>query len=103
MSRPSKLLLLTIAVCIGCQPDAPPPAVKKAAGPTVRATVIAIRTTMKPEDRTQTRTIVIAGDKAEYRNNGETLKRVPVKGKASAFGIRAEFGPIQIRNIRAKE
>jgi hypothetical protein len=47
--------------------------------------------------------IVIAGDKAEYRNNGEMLKTVPVKGKASAFGIRAEFGPMQIRRLRVKE
>jgi len=47
--------------------------------------------------------IVIAGDKAEYRNNGETLKTVPVKGKASAFGIRAEFGPMQVRRLRVKE
>src|SRR3954465_6000915 len=47
--------------------------------------------------------IVIAGDKAEYRNNGETLKTVPVKGKASAFGIRAEIGPMQVRRLRVKE
>jgi len=47
--------------------------------------------------------IVITGEKAEYRNNGETLKTVPVKGKASAFGIRAEFGPMQVRRLRVKE
>jgi hypothetical protein len=47
--------------------------------------------------------IVIAGDKAEYRNNGESLKTVPVKGKASPFGIRAESGPMQVRRLRVKE
>jgi hypothetical protein len=47
--------------------------------------------------------IVIAGDKAEYRNNGETLKNMPVKGKTSQFGIRAEFGPMQVRRMRVKE
>jgi hypothetical protein len=47
--------------------------------------------------------IVIAGDKAEFRNNGETLKTVPVKGKASTFGIRAEFGSMQVRRLRVKE
>jgi hypothetical protein len=47
--------------------------------------------------------IVIAGGKAEYRNNGETLKTVPVKGKESTFGIRAEFGPMQVRRLRVKE
>jgi hypothetical protein len=47
--------------------------------------------------------IVIAGDKAEYRNNGETLKTAPVKGTASPFGIRAEFGLMQVRRLRVKE
>ena len=70
MIRLSKALLLSIAVCIGCKSEAPLPVAKKAAvGPTVRATVVTIRTTMKPESRTQTRTLVIAGDKA--RDTGE--------------------------------
>jgi hypothetical protein len=69
VSRLSKALLLSIAVCIGCKSEAPLPVAKKAAGPTVRATVITIRTTMKPESRTQTRTLVIAGDRA--RDTGE--------------------------------
>ena len=47
--------------------------------------------------------IVITGGKAEFRNNGETLKTVPVKGKASTFGIRAEFGAMQMRRLRVKE
>lgn len=70
MSRLSNALLLSIAVCIGCKSEPPLPVAKKAAvGPTVRATVVTIRTTMKPESRTQTRTLVIAGDKA--RDTGE--------------------------------
>lgn len=47
--------------------------------------------------------IIMAGDKAEYRNNGETLKTVAVKGKATPFGIRAEFGSMQVRRLRVKE
>ena len=47
--------------------------------------------------------IIIAGDKAEFRNNGESLKTMPVKGKASTFGIRAEFGAMQVRRLRVKE
>ena len=62
-------LLLLIALCIACKPAAPQPAAKKPVGPTVRATVVTIRTTMKPEARTQTRTLVIAGDRA--RDTGE--------------------------------
>jgi len=67
--RLSKALLLSIAVSFGCQSEAPLPVAKKPVGPTVRATVVTIRTTMKPEARTQTRTLVIAGDKA--RDTGE--------------------------------
>ena len=47
--------------------------------------------------------IVIASDKAEFRNNGETLKTVAVKGKGTQFGIRAEFGSMQVRRLRVKE
>lgn len=74
-----------IAVCFGCQPDAPPPAVKKAAGPTVRAIVITIRTTMKPEDRTQTRTIVIAGDKARDTGEHEVWRLFDTKANTVTF------------------
>ena len=47
--------------------------------------------------------IVITGDKAEFKNNGETLKTMPIKGKASTLGIRAEFGSMQVRRLRVKE
>jgi hypothetical protein len=47
--------------------------------------------------------LIIAGDRAEFRNNGETLKTVPVKGKAGTFGLRAEFGSMQVRRLRVKE
>jgi hypothetical protein len=85
VSRISKSLLLSIVVCIGCQPDAPPPAVQQAAGPTVRATVVTIRTTMKPEDRTQTRTIVIAGDKARDTGEHEVWRLFDTKANTVTF------------------
>jgi hypothetical protein len=47
--------------------------------------------------------IVITGDKGEFKNNGESLKTIPVKGKATQFGIRAEFGAMQVRRLRVKE
>ena len=55
------------------------------------------------EDEWNSFEIVITGDKAEYRNNGETLKTVSVKGKATGLGIRAEFGSMQVRRLRVKE
>lgn len=69
MIRFTKTLLLSTAILVACKPTAPPPAAPKPAGPTVRATVVTIRTTTKPENRTQTRTIIIAGDRA--RDTGE--------------------------------
>ena len=80
-----KSLLLSIVVCIGCQPDAAPPVAQKAAGPTVRATVVTIRTTMKPEDRTQTRTIVIAGDKARDTGEHEVWRLFDTKANTVTF------------------
>jgi hypothetical protein len=85
VSRLSKSLLLSIAVCIGCQPDAPPPVAKKAAGPTVRATIVTIRTTMKPEARTQTRTLVIAGDKARDTGEQEVWRLFDTKADTVTF------------------
>jgi len=47
--------------------------------------------------------IVIAGEKAEFKCNGETIKTQAVKGKGSPLGLRAEFGPMQVRRLRVKE
>jgi hypothetical protein len=70
VSAQTKALLLSVAICIACQPAAKTPApAKPAAGPTVRATVITIRTTQQPEKRTLTQTLVIAGEQA--RDTGE--------------------------------
>lgn len=80
-----KSLLLSIVVCIGCQPDAAPPVAQKATGPTVRATVVTIRTTMKPEDRTRTRTIVIAGDKARDTGEHEVWRLFDTKANTVTF------------------
>lgn len=47
--------------------------------------------------------IVFKGDTATYKCNGESIGTRPVKADKSAFGIRAEFGPIEIRKLRIKE
>lgn len=46
--------------------------------------------------------IIVTGDKAEVKCNGATEKTYAAKG-TTPFGIRAEFGAIQLKNIRAKE
>jgi len=47
--------------------------------------------------------IVITGDKAEFKCNGETMRTATVKGKGTVFGLRAELGPMQVRRMRVKE
>jgi hypothetical protein len=47
--------------------------------------------------------IVVKGNKAEFKCNGETQKTLDSKPAATPLGIRAELGPIQIRRLRVKE
>jgi hypothetical protein len=47
--------------------------------------------------------IVITGDKIEHKINGETVRTSKAKPEATPFKLRAEFGAIEIKNIRAKE
>jgi len=49
--------------------------------------------------------IVVTGDKIEHKIAGETVRTANLKADAAAspFRIRAEFGALEIRNIRVKE
>jgi hypothetical protein len=69
VNRHARLLLL-IAVCVSCKPaQQQQPAKPTSAGPQVRATVVAVRTTVEPEKKTYEHTLVIAGNRV--RNTGE--------------------------------
>jgi hypothetical protein len=47
---------------------------------------------------------IIAKDgKVEFKVNGESLRTANTKADKSTFGIRAEFGAIQIRRLRVSE
>jgi len=46
--------------------------------------------------------IVVQGSDVEFRCNQEKLKTVKTKSESSNLGIRAEFGPIEIRRLRIK-
>jgi hypothetical protein len=47
--------------------------------------------------------IVVTGDTAEFLCNGESVKKMKVKAGKAPLGIRAEFGPVEIRRVRVKE
>jgi hypothetical protein len=62
------LVLLLILVCTGCK-QPPEKTAAPAAGPQIRATVVTIRTTIQPDNKTYTHTLVIARGRA--RSTGE--------------------------------
>ena len=47
--------------------------------------------------------IAIAGNQAEFKCNGESLKKMSVKEASSPLGVRAEHGPIRFRNMQVKK
>ena len=47
--------------------------------------------------------IVVTGDKVEHKINGETVRMSKAGVKATPFKLRAEFGAIEIKNLRVKE
>lgn len=46
--------------------------------------------------------IVVKAGKAEFKCNGESIKTMAVKGEKSNLGVRAELGPMEIRNLQIK-
>jgi hypothetical protein len=84
--RLSETILLFIAIFIACKPTPPPLATTTAvAGPSVRATVVSIRTTTKPENRTQTRSLVIAGNLARDTGEQEVWRLFDTKAETVTF------------------
>lgn len=55
------------------------------------------------EGEWQTLEIIIQGDKVEHKINGQVVRTSKTSVATSRFMLRAEFGAIQIRNIRVKE
>jgi hypothetical protein len=47
--------------------------------------------------------IIVTGDKIEHKINGETARTSKAGAKPTAFKLRAEFGAIEIKNIRVKD
>ena len=46
--------------------------------------------------------IIVTGDTAEFKNNGDSIKKAKTKPGATNFGIRAEAGPCEYRRLRIK-
>ena len=83
MSRTIPLLLAIFLACNQSQPK--PSTATKASGPTVRATVVTIQTTMKPEQRTSTQTLVIANDRARDTSEQDVWRLYDTKANTVTF------------------
>lgn len=79
-----RLVLTAVLICIACKKPAPQ-SKATAAGPQVRATVITLRTTVEPEKKTYTQTLVIAGDKARNTAEQDVWHLYDVKAGAVTF------------------
>ena len=47
--------------------------------------------------------IIVKGDKIEHKIDGDVVRTSKAGAKATPFKLRAEFGAIELKNIRAKE
>jgi hypothetical protein len=81
-----RLVAALFLVCAACKP-APQQTAKPAAasGPQVRATVVTIRTTTLPDNKTTTHTIVIAGDHARATNEHDTWRLYDTRANTVTF------------------
>jgi len=70
---------------MACKPAPPEPAQPAPAGPTVRATVVTIRTTIRPSKRTFGHTLVIAGDRARSTNERDVWRLYDFRAKTVTF------------------
>jgi hypothetical protein len=75
-----RLIVVLAILCVTCK-QAPEQVAKPAAGggPQVRATVVTVRTTITPADRTFTQTLVIANDRARHTGEQDTWRLYDLK------------------------
>jgi len=80
-------LLLVMALCISCKraPQQPQPGKPAAAGPQLEATVVTIRTTVAPENKTHEHTLVIAGDRARSTGEHDVWRLFDLKANRVTF------------------
>jgi len=55
------------------------------------------------EGEWQTLEIIVKGDEIVHKINGTAIRTAKTTGGATPFMLRAEFGPIELRNIQFKE
>jgi hypothetical protein len=81
------LTVVAVLVCLSCKQQAPQQQTKKsaAAGPQTRATVVTIRTTVTPGDKTLNQTLVIANDRARNTSEIDAWRLFDTKAETITF------------------
>lgn len=87
MSRYALTIALAVVVCLSCKEQAPQQQTKKsaAAGPQTRATVVTIRTTVEPEKKALTQTLIIANGRARNTSEVDTWRLFDTKANTITF------------------
>jgi hypothetical protein len=81
-----RLSILLVAVCIACKPaQQQSTTTPAAAGPSVRATVITVRTTIHPQNRVHEQAVVVAGDLVRDTAERDTWRLYDVKAQTVTF------------------
>ncbi len=81
---PSAIPVLLL-VCTGCKQAPPQKPAAQAAGPQVRATVVTIRTTIQPDNKTYTHTLVIARGRARSTDELDQWRLFDTNAKSVTF------------------
>ncbi|HJQ36477.1 MAG TPA: hypothetical protein VKB93_05015 [Thermoanaerobaculia bacterium] len=79
--------LVILLVCIGtsCKEPAPKKPAAAGAGPQTRATVVTIRTTIQPDNKTHTHTLVIADNQARSTDELDQWRLYDTRAKTVTF------------------
>jgi hypothetical protein len=77
--------ILLVLVCLACKQPPPKKPAAPAAGPQVRATVVTIRTTIQPENKTYTHTLVIARGRARSTDELDQWRLFDTSAKSVTF------------------
>ena len=75
-------LAAAAAICAACKPGAPPPT---PAEQKIRATVVTIRTTLQPQNKTFTHSVVIAGGRARSGDQVDNWRLFDLRGGQVTF------------------
>jgi len=77
-------LIALLAVCVSCKPSPTAPRLSQA-GPKIHATVVTIQTTLQPQNKTFTHSIVIANGRARSSDEADTWRLFDLDQKKVTF------------------